>query len=59
MISQFLLSPDEIAEEKYTLVNEILSATNYYEALGVSDDSTCNEIRKAYIKVKIHYIHRS
>ncbi|KAI9354937.1 hypothetical protein BD770DRAFT_391734 [Pilaira anomala] len=50
MISQFLLSHEEIIEEKYTLVNEILSATNYYEALGVSDDSTCNEIRKAYIK---------
>lgn len=50
MISQCLLGHEEIGE-KYTLVNDILSASNYYEALGLSDDSTCDEIRRAYIKV--------
>lgn len=54
MISQCLLSHEEIGE-KYTLVNDILSASNYYEALGISDDSSCDEIRRAYIKVIIHF----
>ncbi|GAA5816501.1 hypothetical protein MFLAVUS_010030 [Mucor flavus] len=49
MISQCLLGHEEIGE-KYTLVNDILSASNYYEALGISDDSSCDEIRRAYIK---------
>ncbi|KAG2237045.1 hypothetical protein BDF21DRAFT_20506 [Thamnidium elegans] len=49
MISQCLLGHEEIGE-KYTLVNDILSASNYYEALGLSDDSNGDEIRRAYIK---------
>jgi hypothetical protein len=55
MISQCLLSNEsnheEIGGDKYTLVDNILSATDYYEALGLSDDSTSDEIRRAYIKV--------
>lgn len=54
MISQCLLGHEEIGE-KYILVNDILSASNHYEALGVSGDSSCDEIRRAYIKViRIH-----
>ncbi|GAA5798844.1 hypothetical protein HPULCUR_004250 [Helicostylum pulchrum] len=52
MISQCLLGHEEIGE-KYILVNDILSASNHYEALGVSGDSSCDEIRRAYIKFEL------
>ncbi|KAI8647342.1 hypothetical protein BD408DRAFT_408407 [Parasitella parasitica] len=37
-------------EDKYNLVEDILSASNYYEALGLPDDSSFDEIRRAYIR---------
>jgi hypothetical protein len=53
MISQCLLSHEETAggRGKYALVDSILSARNYYECLGLTNDSTSDEIRKAYIEV--------
>lgn len=50
MISECLLSRGE-SDEKYNLVDDILSATDYYEALGLPSDTTTDEIRRAYIKV--------
>ncbi|CAO3615266.1 unnamed protein product [Mucor hiemalis] len=49
MISECLLSSGE-CDEKYVLVDDILSASDYYEALGLSSDTTTDEIRRAYIR---------
>lgn len=38
-------------EEKYRLVDEILSAPDYYRVLGIKKDAPAEEIRRAYIKV--------
>lgn len=38
-------------EEKYKIVDEILSAPNYYRVLGVQKHATTEDIRRAYIKV--------
>ncbi|ORZ13225.1 DnaJ domain-containing protein, partial [Absidia repens] len=35
---------------KYAIVEEILSATNYYQVLSVDRQATAEEIRKAYIQ---------
>lgn len=51
MISACLLSRSNENDEKYTLVDNILSASDYYEALGLPTDTTTDEIRRAYIKV--------
>jgi curved DNA-binding protein CbpA len=37
-------------EEKYKIVDEILSAPNYYRVLGVQKHATTEDIRRAYIK---------
>ncbi|KAG0756405.1 hypothetical protein G6F24_011174 [Rhizopus arrhizus] len=37
-------------EDKYRIVDEILSATDYYHVLGVKRNATSEEIRRAYIK---------
>ncbi|KAL9549734.1 hypothetical protein MBANPS3_005067 [Mucor bainieri] len=49
-ISTTLLVTDEKEDTKYNLVEDILSASNYYEALGLPDDSSFDEIRRAYIQ---------
>jgi hypothetical protein len=41
---------NEPSEDKYELVDRILSASNHYEALGLSQDSSVDEIRRAYIQ---------
>lgn len=51
MISHISTIDTEEKEDKYNLVDDILSASNYYEALGLSDDSSFDEIRRAYIRV--------
>ncbi|GAN09149.1 hypothetical protein MAM1_0247d08671 [Mucor ambiguus] len=51
-ISTALIADEK--EDKYNLVEDILSASNYYEALGLSDDSTFDEIRRAYIQLIQH-----
>ena len=38
-------------EEKYRIVDEILSAPDYYRVLGIKKDTTSEEVRRAYIKV--------
>jgi hypothetical protein len=60
MISHELLGTtasisDDNSKDKYILVDEVLSATNYYEALGLSNDSSYDEIRRAYIKVQYNH----
>ncbi|KAI8979790.1 DnaJ domain-containing protein [Mycotypha africana] len=37
-------------KDRYVLINSILTATNYYEVLGLHVDSSSEEIRKAYIE---------
>ncbi|OBZ90950.1 Chaperone protein DnaJ [Choanephora cucurbitarum] len=37
-------------EEKYRIVDEILSAPDYYRVLGIKKDTTSEEVRRAYIK---------
>lgn len=56
MISECLLSSGE-CDEKYVLVDDILSASDYYEALGLSSDTTTDEIRRAYIRVNNTHTH--
>lgn len=51
MISYISTIDTEEKEDKYDLVDDILSASNYYEALGLPDDSSFDEIRRAYIRV--------
>lgn len=56
MISHISTIDTEEKEDKYNLVDDILSASNYYEALGLPDDSSFDEIRRAYIRVlSIHW----
>ncbi|KAL7317388.1 hypothetical protein PS15m_003755 [Mucor circinelloides] len=50
MISHISTIAAEEKEDKYNLVEDILSASNYYEALGLPDDSSFDEIRRAYIR---------
>ncbi|KAG2201362.1 hypothetical protein INT46_005886 [Mucor plumbeus] len=50
MISYISTIDTEEKEDKYDLVDDILSASNYYEALGLPDDSSFDEIRRAYIR---------
>lgn len=38
-------------DKKYQLVDEILSAPDYYRVLGIKKDSSTEEIRRAYIQV--------
>jgi hypothetical protein len=42
---------DPLQHSKYTIVEEILSASNYYDVLSVDRHASAEEIRKAYIKV--------
>ncbi|KAI8094881.1 uncharacterized protein B0P05DRAFT_523790 [Gilbertella persicaria] len=37
-------------EEKYRIVDEILSAPDYYRVLGIKKDTPAEDIRRAYIK---------
>lgn len=46
-------------EDKYRIVDEILSATDYYHVLGVKRNATPEEIRRAYIKVNVYFKHIS
>ncbi|KAI8075468.1 uncharacterized protein B0P05DRAFT_153647 [Gilbertella persicaria] len=39
-----------ITEDKYALVDAILSANSYYGVLGLTEDSTIDDIRRAYIR---------
>ncbi|CAO3644029.1 unnamed protein product [Mucor fragilis] len=50
MISHLSTLVADEKQDKYSLVEGILSATNYYEALGLPDDSSFDEIRRAYIQ---------
>lgn len=51
MISHISTVVSDEKEDKYSLIEDILSASNYYEALGLPDDSSFDEIRRAYIQV--------
>lgn len=57
MISHISTIAAEEREDKYNLVEDILSASNYYEALGLPDDSSFDEIRRAYIRVLLRNVH--
>lgn len=57
MISHISTIAAEEKEDKYNLVEDILSASNYYEALGLPDDSSFDEIRRAYIRVLLRNVH--
>lgn len=46
--SPSLKKPDN---DKYQVVEDILSAPDYYHVLGVSKDASTEDIRRAYIKV--------
>ncbi|KAF1803116.1 hypothetical protein FB192DRAFT_1073894 [Mucor lusitanicus] len=50
MISHISTVVSDEKEDKYSLIEDILSASNYYEALGLPDDSSFDEIRRAYIQ---------
>lgn len=39
------------SDKRYQLVDDILGATSYYTVLGVTKQSSAEEIRRAYIKV--------
>lgn len=39
------------SDKRYQLVDDILGATSYYTVLGVTRQSSAEEIRRAYIKV--------
>lgn len=41
-------------EEKYRFVDEILSAPDYYRVLGIKKDSAPEDVRRAYIKVRMN-----
>jgi preprotein translocase subunit Sec63 len=43
---------DTTKDEKYQIVEEIMSASDYYKVLGIKKDGSTEEIRRAYIKVK-------
>jgi preprotein translocase subunit Sec63 len=43
---------DTTKDEKYQIVEEIMSASDYYKVLGIKKDASTEEIRRAYIKVK-------
>lgn len=58
MISHLSTLVADEKQDKYSLVEGILSATNYYEALGLPDDSSFDEIRRAYIQVYTHIFAR-
>jgi len=38
-------------DEKYRCVEDIMKASDYYSVLGVKNNSSSEEIRRAYIKV--------
>lgn len=40
-------------EEKYRFVDEILAAPDYYRVLGIKKDAPPEEVRRAYIKVRL------
>lgn len=42
-----------IEDEKYQVVEEILSAPDYYHVLGIQQDASDEEIKKAYKTVNI------
>ncbi|KAI9032759.1 DnaJ domain-containing protein [Phycomyces nitens] len=44
------MAPKDFAKQRHRWVEEVLSASNYYDMLGIPPNATAEDIRQAYIK---------